>query len=188
MKILEPQVLHHIYQGVVEGENVESYQKKYHEVSYLYQNPDILDDQVVYDVYSYTRGNPDIPGHLYWGLTVLKPLLINNECNMTKGHFHEDRDCAEIYFGIQGEGLLLLMDESGQCWAEKIYEGSLHYIDGHIAHRLVNTGEEDLKVGACWPTTAGHDYQAIEDHPFPYRVLKRNGQIEFLKVGDQNEL
>lgn len=28
MKILEPQVLHHIYQGVVEGENVESYQKK----------------------------------------------------------------------------------------------------------------------------------------------------------------
>ncbi|WP_290141150.1 hypothetical protein [Allocoprobacillus halotolerans] len=27
MKILEPQVLHHIYQGVVEGENVESYQK-----------------------------------------------------------------------------------------------------------------------------------------------------------------
>lgn len=58
---------------------------------------------------------------------------------MTKSHFHENMDCTEFYFGIAGEGLLLLMDETGQTWAEKIYEGSLHHIDGHIAHRLMNT-------------------------------------------------
>ena len=100
---------------------------------------------------------------------------------MTKGHFHVNKDCAEIYFGIAGVGLLLLMDEEGHTWAEKVYEGSLHHIDGRIAHRLVNTGDEDLKVGACWPTSAGHDYHAIEKREFGYRVYKRNGQIEFEK-------
>lgn len=43
----------------------------------------------------------------------------------------------------------------------------------------VNIGEEDLKVGACWPTSAGHDYAAIETREFGYRVFKKNGQIEF---------
>ena len=123
----------------------------------------------------------DILGNLNWGLTVLKPVYSHNECNMTKGHFHVNKDCAEIYFGIAGVGLLLLMDEEGHTWAEKVYEGSLHHIDGRIAHRLVNTGDEDLKVGACWPTSAGHDYHAIEKREFGYRVYKRNGQIEFEK-------
>lgn len=100
---------------------------------------------------------------------------------MTKGHFHENKDCVEFYFGIQGEGLLLLMDESGYTWAEKVFEGSLHHIDGHVAHRLVNIGEIDLKVGACWPTSAGHDYVAIEEKAFGYRIKKINNQIEFIK-------
>lgn len=181
MKIIDSEVIHPIYSGVIKGKNVESYHKKYQEVSYLYENPHRQDDPIVYDVYSYTKGDPQIQGHLYWGLTVLKPLLINGECNMTKGHFHQDRDCSEIYFGIQGEGLLLLMDENGKCWAEKVYEGSLHYIDGHIAHRLINIGETELKVGACWPTTAGHDYAAIEKNNFPYRIFKLDGKIKCVK-------
>lgn len=181
MKIIEPKVIHHFRTGVPEGENVESYHKKYSEVSYLYQDSKRDDDPIVYDVYSYTEGDSQIEGHLYWGLTILKPLYFHDECNMTKGHFHEDRNCSEIYFGIAGEGLLLLMNEDGKCWAEKIFEGSLHYIDGHIAHRLINTGDTELKVAACWPTTAGHDYQAIEQHPFPYRVFKKNNKIEFVR-------
>lgn len=179
MKVIEPQVIHHINGGVLEGKEVETYTKMYHEVKGLYQDAR-EDDPIVYEVYSYTKGE-NKPGNLNWGLTVMKPVYSNDECNMTKGHFHEDKDCAEIYFGIAGDGLLLLMDEDGNTWAEKVFEGSLHHIDGTIAHRLVNTGEVDLKVGACWPTSAGHDYGAIETREFAYRIYKKNGQIEFVK-------
>lgn len=179
MKIIEPEVIHHIQDGVLKGDNVEAYTKMYHEVDYLYDQKR-EDDPVVYEVYSYSKGK-DVLGNLNWGLTVLKPVYSHDECNMTKGHFHLQKDCAEIYFGIAGDGLLLLMDETGETWAEKVFEGSLHHIDGKLAHRLVNTGEVDLKVGACWPTSAGHDYQAIETREFAYRIYKRNNRIEFIK-------
>lgn len=179
MKINESKVLHHIHQGVIEGKDVQKSVKKYHEVAYLYEKQR-RDDPIVYEIYSYTQGE-DVLGNLNWGLTILKPIDSFGECNMTKGHFHENMDCAEFYFGISGEGLLLLMDESGQTWAEKIYEGSLHYIDGHVAHRLINIGDTDLKVGACWPTSAGHDYTRIIEHEFGYRVYKRNGKIECIE-------
>lgn len=179
MKVIEPSVMHHILNGVLEGNDVEKYSKKYHEVKQLYDKARD-DDPVVYEVYSYTKGE-NVLGNLNWGLTVLKPVLSHDECNMTKGHFHQDSQCAEFYFGISGEGLLVLMDKSGYTWAEKVYEGSLHHIDGTVAHRLVNIGDDDLKVGACWPTAAGHDYQAIEEKEFGYRIYKRNGKIEFVE-------
>ncbi|MCB6313949.1 cupin domain-containing protein, partial [Gordonibacter pamelaeae] len=85
---------------------------------------------------------------------MLYPVLVNGECNMTRGHWHENRECVEFYFCLSGEGLLMLMDEDGTTWAEKTYPGSLHHIDGHLAHRLINTGEEPMKIGACWPCDA----------------------------------
>lgn len=179
MKIMEPEVVHHILNGVLEGNDVKKYIKRYNEVEYLYENKRD-DNPIVYEVYSYTKG-ADVLGNLIWGLTVLKPVLSRCECNMTKGHFHKNKDCSEFYFGIQGEGLLLLMDETGKTWAEKVYEGSLHHISGQIAHRLVNVGEEDLKVGACWPTSAGHDYISIENQEFEYRIKKIDGSLKYIK-------
>jgi len=179
VKVIEPNALHNIQDGVIEGKDVVNAVKKYDEIKYLYKNPR-EDNPVVYEVYSYSQGE-DVLGNLNWGLTVMKPVLSNGECNMTKGHFHVNRDCVEFYFGIAGEGLLLLMDEEGNTWAEKVFKGSLHHIDGHLAHRLVNTGDEDFKVGACWPTSAGHDYQAIEEKEFGYRVYKKDGKIQFVE-------
>ena len=98
MKVLEPEVIHHIQGGVLEGDNAEKYTKYYKEVKELYSGRR-EDDPVVYEVYSYTKG-ADVLGNLNWGLTVLKPVLIDNECNMTKGHFHVNKDCAEIYIGL----------------------------------------------------------------------------------------
>lgn len=179
MKVVEPQAIHHIIDGVVEGKDVQTYTKMYHEVVGLYEKPR-EDNPVVYEVYSYTKGE-DILGNLNWGLTVMKPVYSNGECNMTKGHFHLDRNCTEFYFGIAGEGLLILMDEEGNTWAEKIFEGSLHHIDGHVAHRICNIGDVDMKVGACWPTSAGHDYAAIEDKEFGFRIFKEDGKVLFKK-------
>jgi glucose-6-phosphate isomerase len=49
-----------------------------------------------------------------------------------------------------------------------------------LAHRLINTGDEDLKVACCWPTTAGHDYARVEAMPFPQRAYKtEEGEIEW---------
>lgn len=180
MKVIEPQVFHKIYEDVIQGEHVKVYQKYLREATGIYSDTTGVDlDTLLYTVYSYEAGSPEKTGDLYWGLTILEPVTVNEECNMTRGHFHLDQNCAEFYFGVSGTGLLLLMDKNGETWAEKITKGSLHHIDGQLAHRLINIGEEPLGVGACWPTTAGHDYGAIEEKPFRYRVFKRNKKIVF---------
>jgi len=180
MNVIDPSVVHHLMDGVPEGEGVTRAVKRYHEVASLYENPRD-DDPVVYEVYAHDVG-PAVKGNLLWGLTVMKPVDSNGECNMTRGHFHDDRDCAEYYFCLRGEGLLLLMDEQGETWAERMFEGSLHHIDGHVAHRCVNTSaDEELWVGACWPTVSGHDYEAVERREFGYRVKRTGNEIIFEK-------
>ena len=76
---------------------------------------------------------------------------------MTRGHWHENRECVEFYFCIAGEGLLMLMDEDGTTWAEKTYPGTLHHIDGHLAlshaglfHRINEVTPEKLRRHGPW--------------------------------------
>ena len=64
------------------------------------------------------------------------------------------------------------MDENGYCRWEKVFPGSVHYIPGNVAHRLANTGTETLRVGACWPSDAGHDYATIAANGFTKRLFK----------------
>lgn len=179
MEISKARVFHDFMNGVVTGKDVSTAKKTYKEAKTFYSSIEhsIEDDRVMYEVYSYSAGDPTQVGNLNWGLTVMAPIYVNNECNMTRGHFHEDLDCAEFYFCLQGEGLLLFMDKEGTCFAEKMEVGSVHHIDGKYAHRLVNVGDIPLKVGACWPTTAGHDYKSIEEKPFTVRVFKENNEI-----------
>ena len=178
MRVIDARAMHHLANGVPEGAGVTKATKRYHEVAYLYESPRD-DDPVVYEVYTHDEG-PARQGNLLWGLTIMRPVDSNGECNMTRGHFHENRDCTEYYFCLRGEGLLLLMDEEGTAWAERMSEGSLHHIDGHLAHRCVNTSAtEELWVGACWPTVSGHDYAAVERREFGFRVKRVDGQLVF---------
>ena len=94
---------------------------------------------------------------------------------MTKGHFHAKRDTAEYYFCISGRGALILMDEEGNCWAEKMERGTLHYIPRSVAHRLANTGEEVLAVGCCG-ADCGHDYASIARTGFAKRLREVDGE------------
>ena len=116
-------------------------------------------------------------GSLYWGLSVLHPVLVHGECCMTRGHWHQDRRCDEVYLGQSGKGLLMLMDENGKTWCEEVIPGSVHLISGKLAHRLINTGTEDLKVQCCWPCQAHHDYAATESQPFGFRIYRKEDQI-----------
>lgn len=174
---IKASMFHQDWKDIPKGNNISKAVKTYKEAKSFYAAIDetIEDDTIVYEVYSCPR--MEKAGSLGWGLTILHPLLVQGECNMTRGHFHAKIDREEYYWCMQGEGLLMLMDEAGTCWCEEVKEGSLHHIQGKIAHRLINTGNEDLMVTACWPGDSGHDYEAIETKPFYVRVFKEEDTI-----------
>lgn len=138
-------------------------------------------DAVAYEVASYLPEAEGTPGGLYYGITRIHPWMVGDEYMMTKGHFHAQIDRAEFYWGIQGEGLLLLMDCDRNCRAEQVFPGSLHYIRGGIAHRMINTGKAIFSFGACWPSDAGHDYQTISREGFAARVKRIDGEPHIIK-------
>lgn len=180
MKIEDTKVQHDFLNGVITGKDVRKSIKYYGQAKSFYKSVDsnLQEDTVMYEVYTYTEAISETDGKLNYGLTVLQPVCVHSECNMTRGHFHENLECDEIYCCMHGTGLLLFMDENNQCHAQRMRTGSVHYIDGHLAHRLINIGDEELKVQCIWPTNAGHDYKRIEKHPFPVRVYKVNGEIK----------
>ena len=134
-------------------------------------NPEIP----AYSVQSWLPISEGTPGGLFFGVSTIFPGKVGNEYFMTKGHFHSQSDRAEFYWGVQGKGMLIWMDRDRNTWAEEVYPGSLHYIGSEIAHRLANTGDESLVVGACWPSDAGHDYEEIAVNGFSARLLEVNG-------------
>jgi glucose-6-phosphate isomerase, archaeal len=132
-------------------------------------------EQLAYTVQAWLPVADGTSGGLFFGASTIYPGKVGNEYFMTKGHFHAQSDRAEFYWGVQGKGMLILMDRERNTWAEEVYPGSLHYIGGEIAHRLANTGVEKLIVGACWPSDAGHDYEEIAVNGFSARLVEVNG-------------
>lgn len=115
-------------------------------------------------------------GGLFFGLTRIVPGKVGREYFMTKGHFHANEDTAEFYWGIEGEGVLLMMDRERNVRAERMFPGSLHYIPGKTAHRVANVGDSPLVFGACWPSDAGHNYGEIAEKGFARRLVEVDGK------------
>jgi len=137
-------------------------------------------NEIAYSVSSYLPEKEGTSGGLYFGITHLYSGLVHDEYFMTKGHFHANMDTAEFYWGIEGEGMLILMDERGDIKGERMFPGSLHYIPGRVAHRVANVSDGTLSFGACWPSNAGHDYGSIEKGGFTARLKKINGKPQFV--------
>jgi glucose-6-phosphate isomerase len=131
---------------------------------------------IVYRVQYWQPVEQGKEGGLFWGVTRIEPGTVGEEFYMTHGHFHADRSRAEYYATAQGEGLLMLMDDSRRTWTEAMSPGTLHYIDGRYAHRVINTGKVPLTFWACWPSDAGYDYGTIANKGFGARVFRRNGE------------
>lgn len=131
--------------------------------------------QLAYEVDCHFPVKEGTLGGLFFGITKLYPGKVGDEYFMTKGHFHAQSDRAEYYWGIKGEGMLILMDREGKTWAKKMTPGSLHYIPADIAHRVANIGNDLLSFGACWPSDAGHDYDTILQKGFSARLVEING-------------
>ncbi|MGN0479729.1 MAG: glucose-6-phosphate isomerase family protein [Hominenteromicrobium sp.] len=180
MNISDSTVFYDLRTGDISGADTAHAQKRFSEIEGIFadrkaaaaMNP----EQIVYEVSTHAAVAEGTAGGLFFGTSCIHPGRVGDEYFMTKGHFHARRETAEYYWGISGQGVLLLMEESGACTAQRVTAGSLHYIGGHIAHRLVNTGDADLVVGACWPSDAGHDYGSIRTQGFPVRVVCRDGE------------
>lgn len=129
----------------------------------------------VYSVQSFFPVKDGTEGGLFWGSTFIEPGQVGDEYFMTKGHFHSKIDRTEFYMGVEGEGALILMDETGRTWWERMHPGSVHAIPGRVAHRVANTGSAVLSFLACWPSDAGHDYETIARDGFGARLRSVDG-------------
>jgi glucose-6-phosphate isomerase, archaeal len=126
-------------------------------------------DTVIYSVHEIPV--PTTNSNLMSSTTVIQPGKVGQEYYMTKGHFHNIRDRAEIYIGLSGEGCLVMATEDGQYTVETIRRGTINYVPGGWAHRSVNVGDEPLVFFAVYPGDAGYNYGTIEEEGFPVLVV-----------------
>jgi glucose-6-phosphate isomerase len=127
-------------------------------------------DRLVYRVHGIPV--PPTTSNVVCSTTVIEPGTVGREYFMTKGHFHEVRDRAEVYLGLAGEGRLVMATESGEHTVEVMRRGTVNYVPGGWAHRSVNVGDEPLVFFAAYVGDAGHDYRTIEKRGFPVLVVK----------------
>lgn len=184
LSIIEPIFNIDYSNGNISGKNVINPIRRIKDLPNIFEDEDAFSkidgEKIIYEVQAILPVKEGLEGGLFYGKTMINPGKVGDEYYMTKGHFHQKPDRAEFYWGIEGEGMLLLMDEKRNCWAEKMYPGSLHYIDGYIAHRTVNMGKSLLSFGACWPSDAGHNYQEIMDNGFSVRLKEVNGKPQLI--------
>jgi glucose-6-phosphate isomerase, archaeal len=121
---------------------------------------------------------PDDGSNLPSSTTVIEPGRVGDEFFMTKGHFHAQRDRAEIYVGLSGEGRLVMATEEGRAVVKPVRAGTVSYVPGHWAHRTVNVGDGPLVFYAVYPGDAGYDYATIAERGFPVLVIARGGEPE----------
>lgn len=133
------------------------------------------EDTVLYEVYEIHR--PEVLGELMHGTSIVHPGKVGDEYFMTKGHFHAVLDAAEIYYCLQGEGMMVMETPGGDWAVEELRPGKVLYVPPRWAHRSVNVSDkEDLVTFFIYPAHAGHDYGTIESQGFRKLVVERDNK------------
>jgi len=171
--------------GYLQGEGIMNSEKRIKHLKGVFGDDDAFNkldlEKLVYKVQAHLPVKEGTPGGLYFGTTTIQPGKIGKEYFMTRGHFHANADRAEYYWGVQGDGMLILMDSNRCTWAERMFPGSLHYIGSFIAHRVANTGKTPLIFGACWISDAGHNYEEIASNGFSGRLVEIEGKPKLVE-------
>jgi glucose-6-phosphate isomerase len=137
------------------------------------------EDVLLYEVYELRR--PEKAGELLHGISVIHPGKVGDEYFMTKGHFHEVLETAEIYFTLQGRGYMVMETPEGDWAVEELVEGGILYVPPRWAHRSVNIHQgEDLVMFFAYPGNAGHNYATIETQGFRKLILEVDGKAEIV--------
>lgn len=111
---------------------------------------------------------------------MIHPGKIGNEYYMTKGHFHQIVDTAEVYYTLKGEGYMMLENLDGDWRVERMEKGKALYVPRGYAHRTINTGDEVLTAFYVFDADAGHDYGTIETKGYRHIVCEINGEVTVL--------
>jgi glucose-6-phosphate isomerase, archaeal len=133
------------------------------------------EDVPLYEVYGQAR--PEVPGDLCHGTSIVHPGQVGQEYFMTRGHYHAVLEAAEIYFCLQGQGVMVMETPEGEWSVPELRPGKVLFVPPCWAHRSVNTSKrEDLVTFYVTPGNAGHDYGTIARGGFRKLVVERAGQ------------
>jgi glucose-6-phosphate isomerase len=136
-------------------------------------------DPVLYEVYELSR--PEVAGELIHGISIVHPGKVGTEFFMTKGHFHTVLDTAEIYYCLQGDGVMVMETLEGNWAVEELHPGRVLYVPPRWAHRSVNTSQSvDLITFFAYPGNAGHDYGTIERQGFRKLVVEHDSKPQIV--------
>ena len=136
-------------------------------------------DPIVYEFYDLKR--PEEPGEIAFGTSIVYPGRVGDEYFMTKGHFHEILDTAEVYYCLRGRGCMLMENPEGDWEARDIEPGCVVYVPPRYAHRSINTSPtETLITFFAFRADAGHDYGTIETKGFRKLVVDRDGRPQIV--------
>ena len=134
-------------------------------------------DPLLYEVFELSR--PEVAGELIQGISIVHPGRVGDEYFMTKGHFHTVIETGEVYYCLEGEGMMVMETPEGDWAVEPLRPGRVVYVPPRWAHRSVNTGNSTaLATFFSYPGNAGHDYGTIERQGFRKLVVSRNGVPE----------
>ena len=117
------------------------------------------------------------PGSLLQAITVIHPGDVGGEFFMTKGHYHKDETCDEIYICMSGKGVLILQDEN-EAHVVELTPGVSAYILGKYGHRTINVSDEDFVFMSIWPGNSVYDYERTKKEPFQKRIFKKGAGYE----------
>ena len=144
---------------------------------YEMRRPQVADEYIeVADEYIEVAGEHVGLGELLHGTSIVHPGKVGDEYFMTKGHFHSVLNTAEVYYVLQGRGMMVMETPEEEWAVEELRPGRVLYVPPRWAHRSVNTGQEDLVTLFVYPGHAGHDYGTIETRGFRKLVVERDGQ------------
>jgi len=132
----------------------------------------ILDqnDPLIYEFYDLQM--PEKEGDLAFGTSIVYPGRIGKEFFMTKGHFHTIIDTAEVYYCLNGYGLMMMESPEGDVEYREMRPGQAVYVPGRYAHRSINLSEtETLVTFFVFRADAGHNYGTIEEQGFRKLVV-----------------
>ena len=140
-----------------------------------YQEMLAKDNLLLYEVYEIKR--LEVAGELLHGVSIVHPGKVGQEYFMTKGHFHNILDTAEVYYCLKGQGVMVMETPEGDWAIEKLSPGRVLYVPPRWAHRSVNTARGgDLVIFFIYPGNSGHDYRTIEQQGFRKLIIEEAGQ------------
>ena len=134
---------------------------------------------LIYEFYDLER--PATEAEIAFGTSILFPGKVGDEFYMTKGHFHEILNTAEVYHCLRGRGYMLMESRGGACELREMVPGTAVYVPPGFAHRSINVSPTDpLITFFAFRADAGHDYGSIERKGFRKLLVDRGGKPELI--------